>query len=154
MKALLLLAFLLSACASQTPTLPPSPAPTLTQAPLPTTLSITLDKIFVLGVGQRAVLESAGLTIELQTILRDWRCPIEVECSEAGAVDLALYAWLSGLEPTRFEMTTNPIMHQDMIPYDAYEIRLLSIFPHPKTIEQTIPMEDYRVTFAVSLKPE
>ena len=120
----------------------------------PVPLSIELDQPFQLRVGQRGVLGEGDLTLELQTILRDWRCPIEVECSEAGAVDLVVYAGLLGLEPTRFELSTNPMMHQDIIPYDTYEIRLLAILPHPKTIEQTIPMEDYLVTFAVSSKPE
>lgn len=137
---------------SPTPPPIPTPLPEVLETPVP--ITIALDQPFQLRVGQRGILGAGELTLELQTILRDWRCPSEVECSEAGAVDLALYAWLTGLEPTRFEMTTNPIMHQDMIPYDAYEIRLLAIFPHPKTIEETIPMEDYLVTFAVSLKTE
>lgn len=134
----------------------PSPTFAATAAPLEPSdaLPIELDIPFQLRVGQRAVLGAGELTVELQTILRDWRCPSEVQCSEAGALDLAIYAWLPGLEPTRFEMSTNPMMHQDVIPYDTYEIRLLAIIPYPKTIEETIPMEDYLVTFAVSLKTE
>jgi hypothetical protein len=154
LKTFILAFFFLLACITFQPVPSPTPPPIPEVLETPTPISISLDQPFQLRVGQRGVLGTGELTVELQTILRDWRCPIEVECSEAGAVDLALYAWLTGLEPTRFELSTNPMMHQALIPYDVYEIRLLAIIPHPKTIAETIPMEDYLVTFAVSLKTE
>lgn len=132
----------------------PSPTPTPVIRETSTPLIVPLDQPFQLRVGQRAMIGPGDLTLELQTILSDWRCPTQVQCAEAGAVDLAIYAWLTALEPTRFEMTTNPPLHQDTIPYESYEIRLLAVDPPLETIEQIIPMEDYVVTFMVSLKTE
>jgi hypothetical protein len=129
-----------------TPTSPSVPA-------LPTSLPVKaeLDQPFSLMVNQRGQLESIGLTIEFQTVLRDWRCPSRVNCSEAGNASLVIYAWLTGHEPTAFELNTNPPFEQD-VPYDDYKIELLSLDPYPETPDQTIPLEDYRATFVVSLK--
>ena len=136
----------------------PVPSPTFapTSAPLEPSdaLPVELDTPFQLRVGQRAILASAGLTVELQTILRDWRCPSQVECVEAGAVELAIYTWLTGLEPTRYELSTNPPIENFSAPYDAYEIHLLAVDPYPETPEDPIPMEDYLVTFIVSQETE
>jgi hypothetical protein len=159
MKCLACIALiLLLACttfqSTPSPTPPPIPTPLPKGLETPTPIAIELDQPFQLRVGQRGILGAGELTVELQTILRDWRCPSEVECSEAGAVDLALYAWLIGLEPTRFEPSTNPPLHQDVIPYDRYEIRLLAVDPYPETPEAPIPMEAYQATFVVSLKSE
>ncbi|MCB9135179.1 MAG: hypothetical protein H6636_07120 [Anaerolineales bacterium] len=162
--------FLSLACATfqpmPTPTAPPPvlepPLIPATPTPIPLATSSVLemadalplefDTPFQLHVGQRAVLASAGLTVELQTILRDWRCPNQMECSEAGAVNLAIYAWLTGLEPTRFELSTNPPIENFSAPYNAYEIHLLAVDPYPETLDNPVPMEDYVVTFIVSMK--
>jgi hypothetical protein len=155
-QLLLLFATLLLACSFLIPTTLSTPtAPTPTQTlETHSPINVILDEPFRLKLGQRGYLEPTGLTIEFQTILRDWRCPSQVECSEAGAIDIAIYVWLADLEPTRFEISTNPAIYQDIIPYDAYEIRLLAVDPYPETPEQSIPLEDYEVTLMVSLKSE
>jgi hypothetical protein len=112
-------------------------------------VSIALDESFRLMVSQQGELESAGLTIQFQTVLNDWRCPSQVNCSEAGNATVVIDVWLTGLEPTRFELSINPPGNQDVI-YDAYQIRLLKLDPYPETIDQTIPLEDYRATFVVN----
>lgn len=155
---------LLLACATFQPT--PSPTPMGVETPIPTPtlpptsaplepsdgLPIVLDEPFQLRVGERAILGNGELTVELQTILRDWRCPSQVECAEAGAVDLAIYLWLPGVEPTRFELSTNPPMENFSAVFDIYEVHLLAVDPYPESPDVPIPQEDYVVTFIVSLE--
>lgn len=117
-------------------------------------VSITLDEPFVLAVGQEGRLESAGLTIELLEIVRDNRCPREVQCVVAGEAELAIQAWLTGTTPTRFEMNSNPMLQKDMISLDDYDIRLVDIQPAPESPGKTLPMKEYAVTFVVSQKSE
>ncbi len=91
------------------------------------------------------------LTLQFQTVLNDWHCPSQVNCSEAGNATVVIDVWLTGLEPTRFELNINPPRNQD-VSYDTYQIRLLKLDPYPETIDQTIPLEDYRATFKVATK--
>lgn len=143
------LALHLFACSpAQLPAPAPSPAnvPESTALPSPfpnLPVSIVSDDSFRLRVGQQAELESAGLTIQFQTVLNDWRCPGKVNCSEAGNATIVIDVWLAGLEPTRFELNINPPGSQDTI-YDAYQIRLLSLDPYPGIIDQIILLSDER----------
>jgi tetratricopeptide (TPR) repeat protein len=131
-----------------TATVTPTPAPA---TPLPSPpVKITLDEPFTLKINQRGELVSAGLTIEFSAVIEDSRCPRQVNCAWAGQARIIIYAWLTGVEPTAFELNTNPSLNQNGIPYDAYQIRLLSLDPYPETPEPKIPLEDYRATFEVS----
>jgi hypothetical protein len=99
-------------------------------------VSIALAESFRLRAGQQGALESAGLTIQFQTVLNDWRCPSQVNCSEAGNATVVIDVWLTGQEPTRFELNINPPGYQQAS-YDVYQIRLLKLDPYPETIDQT-----------------
>ena len=127
---------------------PPVPATPLPSPPL----TIAIDEPFNLPVNQRGMVEPDGLTIEFSNVLEDSRCPRQVNCVWAGQVRIVIYAWLTGVEPTAFELNTTPSLNQDVIPYDAYQIRLLSLDPYPETVEPKLRLEDYRATFVVSLR--
>lgn len=152
---LVLLALQLFACSpAQRPESIPSPAivpePTATPASSPSLpVSIALDESFRLRAGQQGELESAGLTIQFQTVLNETRCPSQVNCAEAGNATVVIDVWLTDLEPTRFELNVNPPGNQDVI-YEAYQIRLLKLDPYPELIDQVIPPEDYRATLVVN----
>jgi hypothetical protein len=139
---LLLLALQLFACRPALLPAPPSNLP----------VSIELDESFPLMVGQQGALESTGLTLQLQTVLNDWRCPSQVNCAAAGNATVIIDVWLAGQDPSRLEMNINPPPFEQEMLYNAYQIRLLKLDPYPKTIDQVIPQQDYRATFEVSLR--
>jgi hypothetical protein len=93
-------------------------------------VSLALDESFRLRPGQQGELEAAGLTIQFQAVQNDWRCPSQVNCSEAGNATVVIDVWLAGQEPTRFELTVNPPGSQEA-GYEAYQIRLLKLEPYP-----------------------
>ena len=164
---LLFLALHLFACGQAQPPEPvptPTVVPATTQAASPPTepeptatpvlspnlpVSIALDESFRLRTGQQAELESAGLAIQFQEVLNDWRCPSQVECSEAGNATMVIDVWLPDQDPTHFELNINPPGYQE-VSYDVYQIRLLKLDPYPEIIDQVIPQEDYRATLLIS----
>jgi hypothetical protein len=98
------------------------------------------------------VLAADGLTVEFSEILEDSRCPRQVDCVWSGQGRLVIYVWLTGQEPTAFELNTLSSLNQSVISYEAYQIELLSLDPYPETPEQEIALEDYEATFVVSLR--
>ncbi|HEX9921359.1 MAG TPA: tetratricopeptide repeat protein [Anaerolineae bacterium] len=132
--------------------------PTATVTPAPATTSpsppvkITLGEPFTLKINQRGELVADGLTVELSAVIQDSHCPRQVDCGSSGQAHLIIRIWLTGVEPTTFELNTNPTFNQNDVPYDAYQIRLLSLDPYPETVEPKIRLEDYRATFEVSKK--
>jgi tetratricopeptide (TPR) repeat protein len=133
-----------------TATVTPTPAPA---TPLPSPpVTIRLDAPFALKLNQQGVLAADGLTVEFSEILEDSRCPRQVDCVWSGQGRLVIYVWLTGQEPTAFELNTLSSLHQSVISYEAYQVELLSLDPYPETPELKITLEDYQATFVVSLR--
>src|SRR5829696_2545549 len=60
-----------------------------TAAPLPL-LTAGMDNEFTLALEQSAVVTGADLTITLNSVVSDDRCPSEVECVASGSVTVSL----------------------------------------------------------------
>lgn len=126
----------------------PTPTPTLpTPTPLPP-IEFTLDRPFTLSLNQYGRLQSSELGIELYQI-EDYRCPQQEICESEGEADISIFVWKTNIEPVEFGLSTDPAANRSMVPYDEYQIQLLTLEPYPETSEGIAP-QDYRATFVVS----
>ena len=140
------LLLLLAACQSATP-LPDITAET--------------ESEFTLGFRQSATITDTSLTITLEGVKGDERCPSEIEWAASGPVSLSLSAQISDSEPTGINLqvfTSNngrvPDMQfegiEDRTVFEGYLIRVVSVLPYPAKAFDEIKDSEYRVTFIVS----
>ena len=143
---LIFLLVLLAACQSATP--------------LPNIIAETGSE-FTLGFRQSATITDTSLTITLEGVKGDERCPSEIECAASGPVSLSLSAQISDSEPTGINLqvfTSNngrvPDMQfegiEDRTVFEGYLIRVVSVLPYPAKAFDEIKDLEYRVTFMVS----
>lgn len=132
----------------QTPTPPPP-------------LTVTTDAEFTLAPGQSAALIDAIFSIRLLGIASDDRCPSDVECAASGPVAVSFTLQKGGGELTTVDLQTFTDTNgrapdfefegiQDRTSYEGYLIRIVSVLPYPKNLDETIKESDYRVTFIVT----
>ncbi|MCB0176108.1 MAG: hypothetical protein KDJ97_36760 [Anaerolineae bacterium] len=137
---------------AEPPTSTPAPTPIL---PTPTSLppvTITLGQPFSLALNQYGRLDSTGLGVEFYELVEDTRCPRQVVCESAGWASLGIYVWKTNIEPIELILNTDPTDNQNVVSYDEYQVRLLSLDPYPETVEPKIPPRVYVATFIVSKK--
>lgn len=84
-------------------------------------------------------------------VLEDSRCPTEVECFWTGQARIVVEIAATGGDPVSVEFNTNPAPGQTIATATVsdYTIELLSLEPYPETIEQSIPLGDYRALLYV-----
>ena len=135
---------------AQAKTIAPTPTPALpTPASLPP-VKITLGQPFSLALHEYGRLDSTGLGVEFYEVVEDTRCPRQVICESEGRARIAIYVWITNIEPIEFILNTDPAANRNMVLYDEYQVRLLSLDPYPETPEPDIAPQDYRATFVVS----
>jgi hypothetical protein len=129
----------------------PTPTPALPTPPSPTPpVKIALGQPFSLALDQYGRLDSAGLGVKFYEMVEDTRCPRQVECEIPGWARIAIYAWVTNIEPVEFILNTDPATNSNVVLYGEYQIRLHRLDPYPETPESDIAPEDYRATFVVS----
>jgi hypothetical protein len=113
---------------------PPSPAPVGTS-------TASTREIVELGLNKSATLLDVKIT-PLE-VLEDSRCPIDVQCIQAGRVRVRVEL-VSGLGTAReiFEIDKS-------ITTEAEEVKLLNVLPLPKA-GQKIPLNSYVFSFQIS----
>lgn len=90
--------------------------------------------------------EVMGVSITLNEVVQDVRCPIDVQCIEAGAINTNITVSANGAEETLFYASDGiPLSFQD------FEIRIVGVLPELISTD-TIDSEDYVVTFNVASK--
>lgn len=131
------------------------------QAGTPQPITAATDAEIILSVGQTVSLSDANLSITLLDVVRDERCPSEIECSASGPVTLRLSILGSNgaaAEETLQTFTDNnglaPTMEfegiQSSIVVDEYQISILGVSPYPKDRSDSIKPSEYKVTLKVS----
>lgn len=136
---------------AQAKTIAPTSTPALpTPMPLPPPVKITLGQPFSLALNQYGRLDSTGLGVEFHEVVEDTRCPRQVICESEGWARIAIYVWITNIEPVEFVLNTSPATNKNVVLYDEYQVRLLSLDPYPETPEPGIAPQDYRATFVVS----
>lgn len=114
---------------------------------------ITLDKNFVLKVGQEALTGDGKLKIKFVSVAEDSRCPKGVNCIWAGNARVVLQVGKSNGKPVNLELNTNPREATNAAGggFDQYLIKLVEVAPYP-VADQTIRPGSYVVTLIVSKK--
>lgn len=92
--------------------------------------------------------EGAGLTITFNELTNDYRCPVDVNCIQAGAV-VANITLTDGSETITFNKPS------DEVPtwWRGYEVSIVSVSPEARSTV-TINPQDYVVTFLITPNPE
>ncbi|MBP6855062.1 MAG: hypothetical protein KBD26_01405 [Candidatus Pacebacteria bacterium] len=95
----------------------------------------------VLGVGDSG--EALGLTVTFNALVNDYRCPVDVQCIEAGAINTNIT-----LKDSEGEVTAN--YSSDGVPYsfNGYEISIVGVSPDVYS-EKFIDPTSYVVTFNI-----
>jgi len=69
-----------------------------------------------------------GLSLRMDSVLNDSRCPIDVECIWAGNAKVR-FAFKSNIDEIKFSLNTTLMPRDTTI--NGYKIRLLDLLPHP-----------------------
>ena len=130
------------------PTLPNTqPAPTLSKyrevTPNPEgTITVEVGTPFSLAVGQTAIIDSEQLTITLNAVTEDSRCPASVQCIQAGWVTVLVSVLKDGESLGDHELTLGAVLENQSNEVSAVgvTIKILEVNPYPQEpggIEQT-----------------
>ena len=87
--------------------------------------------------------EVSGLSIRFNSLVQDSRCAVDVQCIEAGAVNVNVTLEYEGKSETRN-------LPSDEVPYEfnGHEISIIAVSPEARSTVSIKPNE-YRVTFKV-----
>ncbi len=108
-------------------------------AECPSTSDSTDSTTVALAIGASAAIH--GTTIGVLDLVEDSRCPIDVQCIQAGTVRVRISIDSYNLP---FTLTLN--QPQEM---ENMSITLTSVIPEQKYSQKTVPPTDYRFTFRV-----
>ena len=145
-RGTLLLGFLLTACQPATP---------------PPPITAILGDEFTLAPGQTVEITDADLTLTLESVPDDGRCPLDIECAESGPVTVVVTVRSSLSEPTEIifrTFTDNdgrvPEMEfqgmKDREEFEGVLIQVEGILPFPQMSAPAIEASEYRVSFLIT----
>ncbi|MBP7775502.1 MAG: hypothetical protein KA371_00055 [Acidobacteria bacterium] len=102
--------------------------------------SASLDRQFTLAPGETAHIESTSLSVQFTGVGDDSRCPVDVDCIQAGSA-LVRITVMDGRARRDYELHTadaSPLRHGDLT------IALVELAPEPRS-SRVIRPEDYRL---------
>jgi hypothetical protein len=108
---------------------------------------VSLGQEFELAPGQAASLDG-GLTVRLEQVLSDSRCPADALCVWAGDAVVRVVVTRSGRPSSTAELHTAAGFDRTTS-YDGLEVSLVKVLPYPVS-SGTIAAKDYRATLLVS----
>lgn len=119
--------------------------PAITTPNATSTLNKPVTGDITLGIGQKGTVGAVSIT--LNAFVQDSRCPADVRCIQAGAVNVNVT--LS--DETQSETKNFP---SDEVPYlfDGYKISIISVAP-PRYSGREIPFNEYYITFHIEKVP-
>ncbi len=98
----------------------------------------------MLRPGQKGIVN--GMQITLNSVLNDYRCPIDVQCIQAGAINTNV-TFVLGSTTKIFNMPSDEVPQE----FEGYHISIVAVEP-PAHSKKTIAQSEYRVTFHVEEK--
>lgn len=131
------------------------------QMSTPQPITAPLDEDFTLEAGQSATITGTDLRVTFNSILKDERCPSDLECAASGPVAVSLSVQQGDGTVTDITLQTftdyegrspeGPFEGiQDRIPVGDYWIRVKGVVPYPVKSFNEIKDAQYQVTLAVS----
>ena len=117
--------------------------------PLSVGKEAALDQEFEIKVGKSVSIKNEGLKVSFTRVAEDSRCPEGVTCVWAGNGKIVLT--LSKARRRAATMRLNTTLDPKQDDYRGYEVKLVSLNPHPK---KNVPLrkKDYVATLIVSRK--
>jgi hypothetical protein len=113
------------------------------------TTSVSLNQPFTLKVGASASVGTGRVLVRFERVLKDSRCPADVQCIQAGEAVVQTRISRRGQEPETIDLSTNPRANTAEIGDNVLELTALD--PVPLVSRQTRP-EDFRATFVLTRK--
>jgi hypothetical protein len=107
---------------------------------------VPLDEPFTLGVGEKAAVSGAGLTVEFNRVSGDSRCPADALCIQGG--DAIVHIRMSTGFGADYELHTADSARASAN-HGAYRISLVELTPYPFSASPISP-NDYRATLIVT----
>ena len=107
---------------------------------------VALNQEFKLKVGQQVKIRDAGITVSLDRIVEDSRCPTGVTCIWAGNGKVGLR--LSKAKSDAVSVELNTYAGPKSSTYQGYEVRLVRLDPYPKK-DVTTSKDAYVATLMV-----
>lgn len=95
----------------------------------------------ILAVGQTKRI--GGVTITLNSVVQDSRCPVDVECIEAGAITTNV-TFATATDTETFNMPSDEVPR----PFGAFQVSIVKIAPERVSRSET-PQDAFRITFRV-----
>lgn len=108
-----------------------------------------LGEEFEIRIGQQVSINREGLTVNFTQVAEDSRCPEGVTCVWAGNGKIVLR--LSKARRRAGLMRLNTTLDPKQDEYRGYEVKLVSLSPHPKK-NMPIRRKDYVATLVVTRK--
>jgi hypothetical protein len=104
-----------------------------------------LNTEFTLAPGETAAIEGASLSVRVNGITGDNRCPADALCVLGGSADVSVTAISPGATREHVLRTgdTRPVQH------DGFTVSLVQVAPYPFSA-RTIAPDEYRVTLKVT----
>jgi hypothetical protein len=106
--------------APQAPTSPPSSTPASEPG-----RTVALGQEFLLDVGESVTVADARLTVSYAALVADSRCPIGVQCIQAGNATIAVVVTGDGGAPGALSLTTDGPVSGEYLNYTVELVELL-----------------------------
>ncbi|MEE8348938.1 MAG: hypothetical protein V3R94_05160 [Acidobacteriota bacterium] len=118
--------------------------------PLPEQLiEAQLAEEFQLTINQTGSIQSESLRLTFWDVTEESRCPVDVNCIQAGRTTLTVQVSQQGSDPVELSLSTDL---DNSVIFDRYALRLVRVDPDPVST-RTIDMSEYRVTLVVTENP-
>ncbi|VVB74914.1 Uncharacterised protein [Candidatus Tiddalikarchaeum anstoanum] len=103
---------------------------------------------FQLGIGQMGIIESENLSVIFLNVSEDSRCPISVECIQAGRV-MADFSIITNSSVMNFTLILNSNGSDSVETIGNYSIKLVEVVP-TRLPDHYIRPEDYLATLLIT----
>lgn len=111
------------------------------------TTSVEPESEFTLAVGESARIAGTDITLVLERVANESRCPTDAVCVWEG--NAAVQVRVRPTTNTESVLTLNTNIEPRSAVIDAYTLALSDLAPHPRST-MSIPQQDYRARFRLS----
>jgi hypothetical protein len=105
---------------------------------------------FQLRIGQTAIIKSVGFELKFLNVVKDSRCPNDLNCFESGQIEIAVEIIVKDRSYGNLQMIHNA-SHENLriIKVNNYLIKFVKAEPYPKNTHR-IKASDYVITLMIS----
>src|SRR5690606_14671324 len=118
--------------------------------PVSNPVSISLNETFTLKIGELASIETENLELKLAELTEESRCPVDVQCIQAGQVSFRFTFTKDGQLSETFNLTeragNNSLAEKDI---DDYKILLKEVQPDTFKADSPPAESDYQLELEI-----